>query len=440
MLAKCGNTAERRRERKRQSDRLAQRTVRQRTRQRIADLEREVQTLRAANPNQVLDEKSQEIQLLRDQNLQLQRLVQRIGNLCETQGKIQQRQGEATRTDQTSSSSFHPSENRLPSSVLDLYEQDYSHEEDSSTGQLVASNWEHGEITLDAGRRYSGCQLLDDELSCLFPGESWTAPAHVSDGSGAQYPIDGGSEAPGVIHTSTHICHNIWDSPTGYSGPRPPLLPLPSPETVSVGSFQGWIQDILFIYDHYAPTELEALLPRSPCLGAIVAPKKCHCRLSKELADLLRDRYKHTDFVVLAGAYWCLHMLLRYYLNPDEDQLARTPSNMHPIPTQKRYIMHWAHFLPWPHLRQALLVQPTGLLTLELERTISEGTYLYWPFGVDAAIDLRTSEEPHSGSHCTSALLTDSFKSHIAQAHNWCLKPVTSDLPKRFPAVGIVTR
>jgi hypothetical protein len=226
----------------------------------------------------------------------------------------------------------------------------------------------------------------------------------------------------------------------------PCLARLPCPRTAAIGVFDIWLQHVLTSYGGSLRDRLNTLLPPSPCLGALFAPTHCQHTLSRELGDILRRRYPSGDIVNLTGAFWSLHMLLRYYLAPGEDELSQTPSNMRPIPKQQVFALNWVHFLPWPHIRQALIIEPKRLLGTEFERVISEGIYLDWPLGLGEAIIFNstgvTMEDSsiHNSHKCASVSLTDTFKSHIAQAHNWCLKPIVPDLRIRFPVLDIITR
>ncbi|KAL2823599.1 hypothetical protein BDW59DRAFT_163176 [Aspergillus cavernicola] len=420
-----------RRERKRLSDRLSQRTVRQRTKQRITELERQVEDLLASNPGHVLQEKILENEALRQENTELRRLIQRIGTLCMTNAvSITNAPFDSTKGCQKA----HSPKMESVTTTEPGRTRDRPHPtppEQQTSGLFTGSEGDASSTSLQLNEIFRANPGMHEDEDEAIP------PVLLNDlfqSSSSDLTFD----CPGTCPAECPRCNRE----PGW----PQLLPLPCPKTSAIEKFEAWLQGVLLIYGELPREQLDSLLPASPCLAAVTCPGSCRYRLSRELADILRGKLPNTDFINITAAFWCLHRLLRYILIPDQEELGRTPSNMRPVATQSHFTVNWAHFLPWPHIRQALLVSPKDLLDTDFEQVISGGIYLSWPLGVDDAVTsisgefASVSSREHFSCTCTSISLTENFKSHIEQAHNWCVKPIAPAFARRFPALEIVTR
>ncbi|KAL3474479.1 hypothetical protein BJX99DRAFT_260411 [Aspergillus californicus] len=420
-----------RRERKRLSDRLSQRTVRQRTKQRITELERQVEDLLASSPGHGLHERILENEALRQENTELRRLIQRIGTLCMPNAVVTTNDPLAL---SNSGSQTHSPEMESVTPTEPRQTRGHQHS--------IAPDQQTSGLSTGSEGAASSTSLQLHEIFRANPGMH-------QDYDEAIPPVSLNESFQGLGGDLTFACPGTWP-PEGLWCNREPgwlqLLPLPCPKTSAIEKFEVWLQGVLLMYRELPREHLDSLLPASPCLVAVVCPGSCQYRLSRELADILRAKLPNADLINITGAFWCLHRLLRYILIPNQEELARTPLNMRPVATQIHFTVNWAHFLPWPHLRQALLVSPTDLLDTEFEQVISGGIYLSWPLGVHDAVTSISRESAsvsgpeHFSCTCTSISLTENFKLHIEQAHNWYVKPIAPAFARAFPALEIVTR
>lgn len=104
----------------------------------------------------------------------------------------------------------------------------------------------------------------------------------------------------------------------------------------------------------------------------------------------------------------------------------------------------WLHFLPWPHLRELLLSQPSRHYDPELDQLLSRHLSLCWPFDLNDAVVFDQAPDllnlvpgnlgyasvatvPATGApsccKCSAPRLTTRFKSQLAHIENWTLKP-----------------
>ncbi|KAL4939250.1 hypothetical protein BDV06DRAFT_225221 [Aspergillus oleicola] len=476
-----------RRERKRISDRLSQRTVRERTKRRIAELEKQVQTLLSGSPDHALQEKIRENEALREEVVRLRQVVQRIGNICSMNATIagdasQKVEGIGGTRDNSTQNIFTIEQGEFQTCP----EQSHLAEgcqHDTLSGRTTFGLEDSDVESAAVPCGHTALSGVINELPVISPNTHfvngavdsslWTCGLlGTSQGLDKDGNLRSASEEVGAVvnlplfdkFTPLRAQGDAaWDlgiaglpdsleahgddSSPYTTGPNwPCLLRLPYAKTAAIGIFDVWLQHVLVSYSGCPRDRLNALLPVSPCLGALFSPNHCRYTISRELGDILRRRYPNADIVNLAGAFWSLHMLLRYYLAPEKDQWDHTPSNMRPIEKQQVFALNWVHFLPWPHLRQAVMSEPKGLLGTEFEHVISEGIYLDWRLGPGEAINFNSTDatkantSSYCSDKCTSVTLTDTFKSHIAQAHNWCLKPNASDLRAKFPVLDIITR
>ncbi|KIW15859.1 hypothetical protein PV08_05909 [Exophiala spinifera] len=454
---------------KRANDREAQRAIRERTKQQIETLERRIQELTSQQPYQELQAVIRQKDAIQAENDEIRRRLASVMSIIQpivgAQGLTGSDCPSTKRPDVVDKfnadlataaqhnvqaalgqqpEAFHPS--NMPASDPYLTSQ-------QGTRQFTTSpNVSHGQMDNSAYPSPFTQEEQGSENNRLWPASSRDALANQRDNlqrglelndSGERLSFNFLLDSLGqrTLNPSAQQTTSPTHLTAAYPGPvsmvpdgqvQTPWTTLPK-NVAPTCPLDGLLLNFLHARQRDNTNSDTVLNPSHPSMTSLLNPSGDHRAdpVSRLMADIISKFPNISELPERVGTLFLMFVLMRWEINPTQENYEQMPEWMRPIPAQL-FTPHpaWIDHLPWPRMRERVLMNYQDYPFENWFIPFTSDLNVNWPYDDTDCLLASTSE---NGEPCMNPV----FERHIRRLENWS---VGSNFAAAFPGLVDTTR